>query len=133
MATNTVKQFIEALHKLEAERDVEPMAQLYAAEAEVGNIIAPEKFHGPAGAREFWTKYRETFAAVESSFRHCIVSEDCAALEWTTKGTTPSGNAVEYDGVSILEIVGDKIVRFRAYFDSKALSRQVAGPPGAAA
>lgn len=107
------------------------MRHLYATGAEIGNIISPEKFHGPERAREFWTKYRETFADVESRFRHRIIGEDCAALEWTTKWTTGSGNAVEYDGVSILEISCDKIVRFRAYFDSKALSRQVTGQQSA--
>ena len=45
------------------------------------NINAPEKFTGQAGAREFRTKYRETFGEVRSTFRNRIVNDDRAAFE----------------------------------------------------
>jgi len=34
---------------------------------------------------------------------------------------------VKYDGVSILETDGERITRFRAYFDAGALGRQLEG------
>ena len=125
MATNTAEQFIEALSALEERRDLEAMVALYTEESEVGNINAPEKFTGPEGAREFWTKYRETFGEVRSTFRNRIITDTRAALEWTTEGTTANGASVNYEGVSILEIEGGHVTRFRAYFDPEALGRQI--------
>jgi ketosteroid isomerase-like protein len=125
MAADIAGRFIEALRALEENREMEAMVALYAQESEVGNVNAPEKFTGQAGAREFWTKYRDTFGEVRSTFRNRIVNTDRAALEWTTEGTTANGAAFNYEGVSILEIEGDRITRFRAYFDPEALGRQI--------
>jgi len=125
VAANIAEQFIEALRALEETRELEAIVALYAEESEVGNINAPEKFTGPEGARVFWTKYRETFGEVRSTFRNRIITDKRAALEWTTEGTTANGAPVNYEGVSILEIEGDHIKRFRAYFDPEALSRQI--------
>jgi len=120
-----VERFIEALKRLENDRDVETMAALYAVDGEIGNVVAPDKFHGPDGAREFWTKYRETFGEVSSSFRNRLIADGGAALEWTTTGTTAGGTPFKYDGVSILEFDGDHITRFQAYFNAEDLSRQI--------
>jgi hypothetical protein len=40
-------------------------------------------------------------------------------------GGTSNGDTVTYDGVSILEIEGDKVSRFMAYFDTRDLTPQV--------
>ncbi len=125
MSREVAQGFIDALYKLELERDVEPIVGMYAENAAVGNVIVPEKFKGPDGARQFWSEYRETFGDMKSEFRNIIASEGRAALEWTTKGTDQQGDPLQYDGVSILEIAGDKITRFRAYFDPSNLGRQL--------
>jgi ketosteroid isomerase-like protein len=125
MSEQLIDRFIEALGRLEGERDVEAMAALYASGAEVGNVTAADEHEGPAGAREFWTKYRDTFGEVRSSFRHRFESEGAAALEWTTEGTTSGGEPFAYDGVSVIEHDGSKITRFRAYFNPEALGRQI--------
>lgn len=128
MSEQTAKKFIEALGALEAERELETLVRLFAPEAEVGNVVAPEKFRGPEGAREFWgAKYRDTFGEVRSTFRNVFASENRAALEWTTEGTASDGTPVKYDGVSILETDGGQITRFCAYFDAGALGRQLTG------
>jgi limonene-1,2-epoxide hydrolase len=125
MAREMAERFIDALYKLEEGRDVEPIVATYAEDCEVGNVNVPEKFHGPDGARRFWTEYRETFGEMKSEFRNIIATDDRAALEWTTTGTSADGKPVAYDGVSILEVEGDKITRFRAYFDPGDLGRQM--------
>ncbi|HYG10892.1 MAG TPA: nuclear transport factor 2 family protein [Pyrinomonadaceae bacterium] len=125
MTASIAEQFIEALRGLEENREVEAMVALYAEQSEVGNVNAPEKFTGQAGAREFWTKYRDTFGEVRSTFRNRIITGGHAALEWTTEGTTANGAPFNYEGVSILEIEGDRITRFRAYFDPEALGQQI--------
>ena len=120
-------RFIEALRRLEEARDAEDLIALHAEDCEVGNVVAPEKFAGREGAREFWTKYRDTFGEVRSTFRNVFATEKRAVLEWTTEGTANDGTPVRYDGVSIVETGGAKIKRFRAYFDAGALGRQLTG------
>ncbi len=53
MSQQMAERFIEVLRPLEADKDVEPLAFLCAAEAEVGNVIVANHFHGPDGARQF--------------------------------------------------------------------------------
>ena len=71
--------------------------------------------------------YRKTFDQMKPEFRNVFADDSGrAALEWTTEGTS-GGNTVSYDGVSILEIEGGKVNRFRAYFDPRRLTEQLAG------
>lgn len=128
MSEQVAKRFVEALAGLEAGRDLEAITALFADECEVGNVVSPEKFHGRDGARDFWgAKYRDTFGEVRSTFHNVFATGDRAALEWTTEGTGADGAPVRYDGVSILETDGERITRFRAYFDAGALGRQLLG------
>jgi len=125
MSEEIANKFIEALWTLEDSKDVEPLAALYTDEAAVGNVIAPDRFCGRDGARQFWTEYRGTFDAAKSTFRNVIAVGGSAALEWTTEGTSFEGKPFSYAGVTILEIEGDKVARSSAYFDPKALGRQI--------
>ena len=125
MMNSVADRFIAALGKLESSRSVDEIASLFAADSEVGNVVVPEKFHGPEGAREFWSKYRETFEEMRSTYRSQIFSETGASLEWITEGTTKDNNPIHYEGVSILEFENDKIKRFRAYFNPAVLAHQI--------
>lgn len=122
MAAETAKKFIDALHKLEAERDLETIAGLFSESAEVSNVLTEDR---AMNAREFWQHYRDNFAEIKSTFRNEIITESRAALEWISEGTSSDGNEFKYSGVSILEIDGEKISRFEAYFDPNNLGRQI--------
>ena len=122
MAENIAKQFIDALHKLERDRDLETIVGLFSENCEVGNVVTDDK---DISAEKFWSSYRESFGEVESTFRNEIITGDATALEWTTSGTSGEGHEFKYDGVSILEIEGDKITRFHAYFDPNKLGKQI--------
>jgi hypothetical protein len=124
MAHEITEKFIEALHALEENRNVEKIAALFADDAEVNNVVTIENSHD-MNARDFWQKYRDNFGEVHSEFKNKIFGEDNAALEWTTTGTGSDGGAIEYEGVSILEIEGDRITRFFAYFNPSKIGRQM--------
>jgi steroid delta-isomerase-like uncharacterized protein len=119
-------RFVDALWKLEEERDLEPLVEVHSDDCVVGNVAVSETFEGREGLREFWTAYRNTFGEMKSEFRNVIVDESRVALEWTTEGTS-DGDTVTYAGVSILETDGEKVRRFMAYFDTHRLTNQVAG------
>lgn len=124
LSREVAENFKEALWKVEEDRDLEPMVSVLADDCEVGNVAVPKTFHGHDEAREFWTSYRKTFDEMKSTFRNVFAEDGRAALEWTTEGTE-NGDKVSYEGVSILEIEGDKVKRFMAYFDPSYLNRQI--------
>ncbi len=124
MAHETAEKFVEALHELETNRNVEQIASLFGDDAEINNVVTIENSHD-LNATEFWTKYRDNFGEVKSEFSNKIYGEHNAALEWTTTGTNTDGGEIEYQGVSILEMDGDKITRFFAYFNPNALGKQM--------
>ncbi len=132
MAQDTAKKFVEALYKLEQERDLETIASLFTDDCDIANVITEDNDKDQT-AREFWQSYRDNFAEVKSTFRNQIITENAAALEWDTTGTSSEGNEFEYDGVSILEIEGNKITRFRAFFDPNKLGRQIVEEKGKSA
>jgi ketosteroid isomerase-like protein len=116
------QRFIGALYRLENDGDVDTIAGLYGDAAEVSNPTDTKPHRGRDGAREFWSKYRESFEHVHSEFRNVVESDDTALLEWRSDGRTAAGEDFSYDGVSVIEFDGDSIRRFRAYFDPHALS-----------
>lgn len=122
MAENTAKSFIDALGKLESDRDLETICGLFSEDCEIGNVVTEDK---TISAEDFWTSYRDSFGEVRSTFRNEIVTGEATALEWTTTGTTGDGHEFAYDGVSILETSGDRITRFHAYFDPNKLGKQM--------
>jgi ketosteroid isomerase-like protein len=124
MSKEVAEGFVEALRKLEEEENIEPLVEIHTEDCEAGNVSVPGTFRGDEGLREFWRSYRSTFGEMRSEFRNVFATEDGAALEWTTTGTS-NGDSVSYDGVSILEIEGDKVRRFMAYFDTRDLAPQV--------
>ena len=125
MSKEVADRFIEALWKLEEDRDVEALVEIHTEDCEVGNVAVSRIFSGHEGLREFWTSYRNTFDEMKSEFRN-VFADDAgrAALEWSTEGTF-NDNRVSYEGVSILEIESDKVSRFRAYFDPRRLTEQI--------
>lgn len=134
MSEAVVHQFIEGLQHLERTGDPEPLLATYADQAETSNVVTDRTYDGRQGASEFWHHYRGAFGEVRSSFRNVIVADGRAALEWQTDGTDPHGDAIGYDGVSILELSGDgdtaKITRFRAFFDPIHLGQQMRAGSG---
>ncbi len=125
MSKEVADRFVEALRKLEEDRDVEALVEIHTEDCDVGNVAVPRTFSGHDGLREFWTSYRDTFGEMRSEFRN-VFADDAghAALEWNTSGDA-NGNDVSYDGVSLLEIEEGRVSRFRAYFDPRSVSGQV--------
>lgn len=117
--------FVEALHRLEEQEDVETIAGLYTQDADISNPVVPHEHQGQGGAREFWQAYRSTFQTIRSEFHHVLDDGKAALLEWTSSGRAKDGAEFSYRGVSVLEYGPDGISAFRAYFDPKYLGEQL--------
>ena len=125
MSKEVADRFVEALWKLEEDRDVEALVEIHTKDCDVANVAVPRTFSGHDGLREFWKGYRDTFGEMRSEFRN-VFADDAghAALEWNTSGEA-NGKKVSYDGVSLLEIEEGRVSRFRAYFDPRTVTEQV--------
>ena len=119
--------FIDALHAIEQRGDLAPMIALYDDAAELTNPNEPAPLRGREGAEHFWRVYRDSFAQIESTFRQVLESERGALLEWTSTGRLATGADLRYDGVTALEWEGDRLRRFRAYFDPRDVTVAVDG------
>ncbi len=126
----TADAFIDALHHLEATRDVEPMAALHGPEADISNPLVQHAHRGPDGARRFWSGYRAAFGEIRSEFHHVVGDDRAALLEWTSIGTGPDGE-IRYRGVSVVEFGDGGITAFRTYFDPRHLGTQLVEHPTA--
>jgi SnoaL-like domain len=79
MSQQVADEFVEALRKLEEDRDVEPLVEIHADDCEVGSVSVSETLRGHEGLREFWTEYRKTFGEMKSTFRNIFATAACAS------------------------------------------------------
>jgi ketosteroid isomerase-like protein len=113
------ERFVRALERAERERKVEPLLEVFSDEAEVWSVGKASAGRGPEAVRRFWREYLDAFERVESRFKDVIAQDGHVALEWHSDGVLPGGKPIAYDGVSLIELEGDQVVRFRTYFDPR--------------
>ena len=118
------QQFIEALRELEETKDLERMVSLFDDESEVSNPMDSAPHRGQEGARRFWRTYRDSFEEIHSDFSRIVESDDAAMLEWTSRGVLRGDRPIDYSGVSVLELQGGKVRRFRTYFDARPFEKE---------
>lgn len=129
MADDRTERFIEALHALEEDGDLDRIVGLFTDDAELSNPTHDGPHGGPDAVREFWDAYRRSFAEIHSEFRNVVESDTIAMLEWRSRGRTSRGGAIDYGGVTVLEFDGDRIRSFRSYFDTHELGEEMQGRP----
>ena len=67
---------------------------------------------------QFWKEYRDQFSSISTSFSDVVEGGDRVALEWTSDATLTDGHPLQYRGVTVLDLDGDKISKLRTYYDS---------------
>ena len=118
MAADLAETFMKSLQEAERTKDVEPLVRLFSDDAEVETPMLHRAHRGPDGARAFWKEYLGAFGSVRSEFTDTRKAGDFASLEWKSDGTLPDGRPVSYRGVSLLDTDGQKVRRFRTYYDT---------------
>lgn len=118
---NLTQAFIEALHHLEETGEVERIAALFAAEAEIANPIVQHESGNPQAATAFWQRYRSGFATIRSEFRNVVEADHVIMLEWVSDGQTAAG-PFRYGGVSVIEHESGRVTAFRSYFDPRHIT-----------
>lgn len=118
MPEDVAKTFMSSLQEAERTRDVEPLVRLFADDAEVETAMLHRSHRGREGARAFWKEYLGAFGSVRSEFTDTRRADGFASLEWKSDGTLPDGRPVSYRGVSLIDTDGEKVRRFRTYYDT---------------
>lgn len=118
MPSDAVQRFIDGLQQSEKENSPDPVAALFADGSELANLTHERK--GRDGARQFWAEYLQAFKRIRSEFFAVNEGKDFAVLEWTSTGELPTGVPITYKGVSVLELAGGRVAKFRTYYDSAA-------------
>jgi ketosteroid isomerase-like protein len=127
MASELTRRFMEALQGAERTGDIGPLVELFSEDAELSNLGGTEPTHGKAGAVRFWRDYLGVFRRIRSEFTLVLEGDGAVALEWVSEGGLPGGHPIRYAGISVLEMHGGRIRRFRAYYDPAAFT--TAGEP----
>ncbi len=117
--SNHAETFMSTLQQIEESRDPEALVALFGDDAELLNLALTEPMKGTEGARKFWTNYLTAFEKIRSTFHHHLQTDTEAVLEWVSEGIIAgSGEPFNYRGISVVEYKGDKVSRFRTYYDS---------------
>ena len=124
MTTELAERFMQTLQQIEDTGDVEPLVALFTEDAELSNLALTEPLKGQDGARRFWQKYLSVFERIHSKFHNVIEGDRTIVLEWNSEGALSSGEAINYQGISVLEIDNGQVQHFRTYYDSAAFLPQ---------
>jgi ketosteroid isomerase-like protein len=117
--SNFAETFMNALQQAEQSRNPDGLAALFGEDAELLNLALTEPLRGTEGARRFWSHYLQAFEKIHSQFHQVTQTEDTAVLEWLSEGVmAATGQPFNYRGVSVVEHDGEKVRRFRSYYDS---------------
>lgn len=122
-------RFTAALNEAEARHDPAPLLALFDPQAELASVAKPDPVRGQDGAKQFWDEYLGAFQDVRSEFTRVVAGGPVAVLEWVSEGTLPTGKPIRYRGVSVLEVVGERVSRFRTYYDSAVFVAPPAATP----
>ncbi|NEX63942.1 nuclear transport factor 2 family protein [Noviherbaspirillum galbum] len=121
-------RFIEELHRLEDgdEASADRLAAMFAPDAELTNPILQQdggSRKGHDAIADFWHQYSATFGDIHSDFFDVVAGDHTAGLFWRSSGTTATGQPLQYDGVSHLELNDEgKIARFQGFFDTRQMT-----------
>jgi len=128
MIDRTAEAFMAALDEAERTGKTDVLVALFAEDAELRTLVLKGPFPGRDGVRKFWEAYLSAFQKVHTAFIHAIEGRGGIALEWVAQGVLPTGEPIEYEGVTVLELEEGLIRRLRSYHDTAAFVRAAPAP-----
>ncbi|NMO90943.1 nuclear transport factor 2 family protein [Actinomycetospora sp. TBRC 11914] len=117
----TARQFVTALRTLEERGELDDMVALSTDATRWWSVGPDDEATGPDGARQFWERYRRSFAEIGSEFSTVTETPNRVVLEWTSRGSHHNGSPVRYTGATVLELDrADTLAGVRLYYDTAA-------------
>jgi ketosteroid isomerase-like protein len=116
ISDDRARTFATGLQTFEKDGDVAGLAALFADDAVTQRFDARGERRGEV--EQFWQEYRAQFQSISTTFYDVVEGGDRVALEWTSDATLTDGRPLQYRGVTVLDLDGDKIARLSTYYDS---------------
>ena len=117
ISDSRARAFAAALRAFEQDADPAELTRLFATDATLMRLDGRGERGDPAG---FWREYRGQFNELSTTFSNAVEGTDQIALEWATSATLTDDRPISYQGVTVLDLDGEKIVRLRTYYDTAA-------------
>jgi predicted ester cyclase len=97
--------------------------------------MASEIFDRPEGVERFVSQFLGSFPDLQHTVEEMIEEDDHVAVRFTARGThsgpwlhfAPSGISIEYTGITLARIAGDKIIEHQTWWDKAGLMGQIQG------
>lgn len=97
--------------------------------------LAVEIFDRPEGVEQFVSQFLSAFPDLQHNVEEMIAEGDRVAVRFTARGThtgqwlhfAPTGIPIQYTGITLARIAGDKIVEHQTLWDKAGLMEQIAG------
>src|SRR5215211_1903763 len=95
--------------------------------------LAAELFAQPEGVERFVTQFLLSFPDLQHKVEEMIAEGDQVAVRFSAQGThssqwldfAPTGRPIQYTGVTLARIAGNKIVEHHTWWDKAALIEQL--------
>ena len=95
--------------------------------------VARELFVKPEGVEKFVSGFLTSFPDLQHTVEGMIAEGDQVAVRFTARGThsgawlrfAPTGRFIQYTGITLARIDGDKIVEHHTWWDKAGLIEQV--------
>lgn len=107
--------FVAELRRFEQSSDPADLVALFADNATATRLDARGE---RTDVMAFWQEYRGQFDELRTTFIDVVEGDDQVSLEWTSAATLRGGRPVDYRGVTVLDLAGEKIAALRTYYDS---------------
>src|SRR5688500_3484081 len=97
--------------------------------------MATEIFSQPQGVERFVSQFLTSFPDLKHTVEEMIAEGDQVVARFTARGThtgqwmhfAPTGIAIQYTGVTLARIEGDKIIEHQTWWDKAGLMEQIEG------
>lgn len=97
--------------------------------------LAVEIFDRPQGVERFVSQFLSSFPNLQHTIEELIAEEDRVAVRFIARGAhtgqwmhfAPTGKSIQYTGVTLARIAGDKIVEHHTWWDKAGLMEQIEG------
>jgi predicted ester cyclase len=112
------------------------MRRIYEEMWNGGNpSLAVQIFAQPEGVEKFVRQFLSSFPDLQHTLEGMIAEGDEVAVHFSSRGThsgqwmdfAPTGKSVQYTGMTLARIAGDKIIEHHTWWDKAGLMEQIRG------
>ena len=116
ISDDRARRFAAGLHDLDESGDAAAFAEQFTDDAVTQRFDARGERRGEV--EQFWREYHAQFRSISTTFYDVVEGGDRFALEWTSDATLSDGRPIQYRGVTVIDLDGDKITKLSTYYDS---------------